>query len=123
MWHNSRNKRDEKATEKTSVSKKSFKFNGELGNRFNGFYFTQDEASINAQSNVFEGLYQLDEKDQLIPAAAKEMPEISEDGKRYTIKLREDGKWSNGDAVTANDFVFAWRKLANPKTKPITFSC
>lgn len=30
---------DEKATEKTSVSKKSFKFNGELGNRFNGFYF------------------------------------------------------------------------------------
>ena len=67
--------------------------------------FTQDEASINAQSNVFEGLYQLDEKDQLIPAAAKEMPEISEDGKRYTIKLREDGKWSNGDAVTANDFV------------------
>ncbi len=84
--------------------------------------FTQDEASINAQSNVFEGLYQLDEKDQLIPAAAKEMPEISEDGKRYTIKLREDGKWSNGDAVTANDFVFAWRKLANPKkTKPITF--
>ena len=105
------------------MSRKSFKFNGELGNRFNGFYFTQDEASINAQSNVFEGLYQLDEKDQLIPAAAKEMPEISEDGKRYTIKLREDGKWSNGDAVTANDFVFAWRKLANPKTKPITFSC
>ena len=79
--------------------------------------FTQDEASINAQSNVFEGLYQLDEKDQLIPAAAKEMPEISEDGKRYTIKLREDGKWSNGDAVTANDFVFAWRKLANPKNQ------
>lgn len=30
---------DEKATEKTSVSKKNFKFNGELGNRFNGFYF------------------------------------------------------------------------------------
>ena len=48
--------------------------------------FTQDEASINAQSNVFEGLYQLDEKDQLIPAL--KMPEISEDGKRYTIKLR-----------------------------------
>ncbi len=44
--------------------------------------FTQDEASINAQSNVFEGLYQLDEKDQLIPAAAKEMPEIS-------------GRWQN----------------------------
>lgn len=108
---------DEKATEKTSVSKKVLNLmeNSEIGSMDS--IFTQDEASINAQSNVFEGLYQLDEKDQLIPAAAKEMPEISEDGKRYTIKLREDGKWSNGDAVTANDFVFAWRKLANPKNQ------
>ncbi|HEQ3564450.1 peptide ABC transporter substrate-binding protein [Enterococcus faecalis] len=110
-------KRDEKATEKTNVSKKVLNLmeNSEIGSMDS--IFTQDEASINAQSNVFEGLYQLDEKDQLIPAAAKEMPEISEDGKRYTIKLREDGKWSNGDAVTANDFVFAWRKLANPKNQ------
>ncbi|EGO8079961.1 peptide ABC transporter substrate-binding protein [Enterococcus faecalis] len=110
-------KRDEKTTEKTSVSKKVLNLmdNSEIGSMDS--IFTQDEASINAQSNVFEGLYQLDEKDQLIPAAAKEMPEISEDGKRYTIKLREDGKWSNGDAVTANDFVFAWRKLANPKNQ------
>ncbi|EGO5800223.1 peptide ABC transporter substrate-binding protein [Enterococcus faecalis] len=110
-------KRDEKATEKTSDSKKVLNLmeNSEIGSMDS--IFTQDEASINAQSNVFEGLYQLDEKDQLIPAAAKEMPEISEDGKRYTIKLREDGKWSNGDAVTANDFVFAWRKLANPKNQ------
>lgn len=110
-------KRDEKATKKTSVSKKILNLmeNSEIGSMDS--IFTQDEASINAQSNVFEGLYQLDEKDQLIPAAAKEMPEISEDGKRYTIKLREDGKWSNGDAVTANDFVFAWRKLANPKNQ------
>lgn len=108
---------DKKTTEKTSVSKKVLNLmeNSEIGSMDS--IFTQDEASINAQSNVFEGLYQLDEKDQLIPAAAKEMPEISEDGKRYTIKLREDGKWSNGDAVTANDFVFAWRKLANPKNQ------
>ncbi|MDH5039940.1 peptide ABC transporter substrate-binding protein [Enterococcus faecalis] len=108
---------DKKTTEKTSVSKKVLNLmeNSEIGSMDS--IFTQDEASINAQSNVFEGLYQLYEKDQLIPAAAKEMPEISEDGKRYTIKLREDGKWSNGDAVTANDFVFAWRKLANPKNQ------
>lgn len=79
--------------------------------------FTQDEPSINAQSNVFEGLYQLDEKDALIPAVAKEMPEISADGKTYTIKLREDAKWSNGDPVTANDFVFAWKKMADPKNQ------
>lgn len=84
--------------------------------------FTQDEPSVNAQSNVFEGLYQLDEKDNVIPAVAKEMPEISEDGKTYKIKLREDAKWSNGDKVTANDFVFAWKKWLIRKIKLITFS-
>ncbi|MBO0475905.1 peptide ABC transporter substrate-binding protein [Vagococcus sp. DIV0080] len=76
--------------------------------------FTQDEASVNLQANVFEGLYQLDGKDNILPAIAKELPEISEDGKTYTIKLREDSKWTNGDPVTAHDFVFAWRKMANP---------
>ncbi|MGX6977667.1 peptide ABC transporter substrate-binding protein [Vagococcus elongatus] len=77
--------------------------------------YTQDEPSINAQSNVFEGLYQLDKDDNVIPAVAKEMPEISEDGKTYVIKLREDSTWSNGDPVTAHDFIFAWRKLVNPE--------
>ena len=32
----------------------------------------------------------------------------------YTFKLREDAKWSNGDALTAHDFVFAWKRLADP---------
>ena len=41
--------------------------------------------------------------------------EISEDGKVRTFTLR-DAKWSDGQPVTANDFVFAWRRLANPKT-------
>lgn len=76
--------------------------------------FTQDEASVNLQANVFEGLYQLDSKDNILPAVAKELPEISEDGKVYTIKLREDSKWTNGDSVTAHDFVFAWQKMADP---------
>ena len=76
--------------------------------------FTQDEASVNLQSNIFEGLYQLDGEDNIIPAVAKELPEISEDGKIYTIKLREDSQWTNGEPVTANDFVFAWHKLADP---------
>ncbi|MFW8054270.1 peptide ABC transporter substrate-binding protein [Vagococcus fluvialis] len=76
--------------------------------------FTQDEASVNLQANVFEGLYQLDDKDNILPAVAKDLPEISEDGKTYTIKLREDSKWTNGDPVTAHDFVFAWQKMADP---------
>ncbi|MDI8593760.1 ABC transporter substrate-binding protein, partial [Salmonella enterica subsp. enterica serovar Anatum] len=73
-----------------------------------------DEASVNLQANIFEGLYQLDENDTILPAIAKKLPEISKDGKTYLIKLREDSKWSNGDPVTANDFVFAWRKMADP---------
>ncbi|MBO0476687.1 peptide ABC transporter substrate-binding protein [Vagococcus sp. DIV0080] len=66
-------------------------------------------------TGVFEGLYELNEKEELVPAAAKEMPEISKDGLTYTIKLREDGKWSNGDPVTAKDFEFAWKELIKPE--------
>ncbi|KAF1304098.1 peptide ABC transporter substrate-binding protein [Candidatus Enterococcus willemsii] len=64
---------------------------------------------------AFEGLYALDENDEVIPAAAKELPEISEDGKTYTITLREDGVWSNDEPVTAHDFEAAWKKMIDPK--------
>ncbi|MBP1040425.1 peptide ABC transporter substrate-binding protein [Vagococcus sp. BWB3-3] len=66
------------------------------------------------QTAAFEGLYGLDKDDAIIPAAAKELPDISEDGKTYTIKLRENGKWTNGDSVTADDFVYAWKKMIDP---------
>ncbi len=36
--------------------------------------------------------------------------------KKYTFKLREDAKWSNGDPVTAKDFVYAWQRAINPDT-------
>jgi oligopeptide transport system substrate-binding protein len=67
------------------------------------------------QTAAFEGLYALDDKDQLIPAVAEAMPEISEDGKTYTIKLREEAIWSNDDPVTAQDFEYAWKKMIDPK--------
>lgn len=66
------------------------------------------------QTAAFEGLYGLDKDDAIIPAAAESLPEISEDGKTYTIKLRENGKWTNGDSVTAHDFVYAWKKMIDP---------
>lgn len=40
----------------------------------------------------------------------------SNDGKTLTINLRKNAKWSNGDPVTADDFVYAWRKVVDPKT-------
>ena len=42
--------------------------------------------------------------------------EKSEDGLTLTFKIRDDAKWSNGDPVTANDFVYAWRRVADPAT-------
>ncbi|MCF1675832.1 peptide ABC transporter substrate-binding protein [Tetragenococcus halophilus] len=67
------------------------------------------------QTAAFEGLYALDEEDEVIPAVAKEMPDISEDGKTYTIQLREDASWSNDDPVTADDFEAAWKKMIDPE--------
>ncbi|MGG1664586.1 peptide ABC transporter substrate-binding protein [Brevibacillus sp. NRS-1366] len=40
----------------------------------------------------------------------------SDDGLQYVFTLRKDAKWSNGDAVTAHDFEFSWKRMANPKT-------
>ena len=73
-----------------------------------------DGHSFEAIAAVIEGLYQLDGDGNPVPAIAKST-EISEDGKTYTFKLR-DAKWSNGTPVTADDFVFAWRRLADPTT-------
>lgn len=77
---------------------------------------SQDSDGFTAQSQVFEGLYQLDEDDNVIPALALDMPEISEDGLTYTIKIRDDAEWTNGTPVTAHDFIYAWKKLADPET-------
>ena len=75
-----------------------------------------DTVSFNVYNQVYEGLYSLDKKDQAVPAIAKGMPKKSDGGKTLTIKMRKNAKWSNGDPVTANDFVYAWRKALDPKT-------
>ncbi|WP_226638675.1 peptide ABC transporter substrate-binding protein [Bacillus tropicus] len=76
---------------------------------------TMDGTSAHVMQNIFEGLYVLDDQDQPIPAVAKSFKR-SEDGKKYTFDLRKDAKWSNGDNVTANDFIFAWKRAINHET-------
>ncbi|TKH11147.1 peptide ABC transporter substrate-binding protein [Bacillus wiedmannii] len=76
---------------------------------------TMDGTSAHVMQNIFEGLYVLDDQDQPIPAVAKSFKR-SEDGKKYTFDLRKDAKWSNGDRVTANDFMFAWKRAIKPET-------
>ncbi|WP_236025320.1 peptide ABC transporter substrate-binding protein [Arenibaculum pallidiluteum] len=67
------------------------------------------------QMDLFEGLLASDPEAKPIPGAAESWT-ISDDGTVYTFKLRSDAKWSDGSPVTAEDFVFSWRRLADPAT-------
>ena len=64
---------------------------------------------------AFEGLMILNDKNEAEPAAA-ESYEVSDDGLVYTFKLRENGKWSDGEPVTANDFYYAWMRGIDKNT-------
>lgn len=66
-------------------------------------------------NNVGEGLYRLGKNNKVLPGIAKKTA-ISKDGKTYTFTLRRNAKWSNGDKVTAKDFVYSWQRINNPKT-------
>lgn len=68
--------------------------------------------------NSKESLFRKNADGEWSPGIAKEY-EMSEDGLTYTFHLREDAKWSNGDPVTAHDFVYSWRRALNPDTKSI----
>jgi oligopeptide transport system substrate-binding protein len=69
----------------------------------------------NILRDLYDGLVVHDAKGQVIPSAAVSWT-ISTDGKVYTFKLRPNAKWSNGDAVKASDFVFAYRRIMSPAT-------
>lgn len=73
-----------------------------------------DGASFQVVASMMEGLYQLDPAGNAAPGMA-EKTEVSEDGLTYTFTIR-DAKWTNGDAVTAHDFVYAWQRLVDPET-------
>lgn len=64
---------------------------------------------------LFEGLFNEDQNGALVPGVATSY-DVSEDKTVYTFHLRDNAKWSNGDPVTAHDFVYAWRRLADPAT-------
>jgi len=69
----------------------------------------------------FEGLMRIGTNDNPIPGAA-ERYNVSNDGKVYTFHLRQNGRWSNGDPVTAYDFVYAWKRVLDPKiTSPYAY--
>ena len=65
--------------------------------------------------DLFEGLTKSDADGNIIPGAAQSW-DVSDDGKTYTFHLREGLKWSDGHALTAEDFVAGYRRLFDPAT-------
>jgi oligopeptide transport system substrate-binding protein len=61
------------------------------------------------------GLIYFDKDQNPVPALAEALPEVSPDGLTYTFKLR-DAQYSNGDPIVAEDLVFAWKRLIDPRT-------
>ncbi|MDE1462467.1 peptide ABC transporter substrate-binding protein [Spartinivicinus poritis] len=64
--------------------------------------------------DLFEGLVTEDPYGKIIPGQAESWT-VSNDKKVYTFKIRDNANWSNGDPVTAHDFVFAFRRAVDPK--------
>lgn len=69
----------------------------------------------NVLRDLYEGLTIEAPNGDVIPGAAESW-EISEDGKTYTFRIRKEARWSNGDSVLAEDFVYGLRRSADPAT-------
>ena len=72
-----------------------------------------DGTSFEVIADYTDGLMQMDADGKSVPAIA-ESYDVSTDGLTYTFHLRKDAKWSNGDPVTAADFVFGWQRAVDP---------
>ncbi len=73
----------------------------------------EDVSGSEIVRDLFEGLHNQDAEGNLVPGVATGY-DVSDDKKTYTFHLRPEAKWSNGDPVTAQDFVFAWRRAVDP---------
>lgn len=68
----------------------------------------------NVSRDLLEGLVISDVNGKTSPGVAESWD--NKDFKVWTFHLRKDAKWSNGEPVTAQDFVYSWQRLADPKT-------
>ncbi|WP_169713693.1 peptide ABC transporter substrate-binding protein [Paludifilum halophilum] len=74
---------------------------------------TIDGDSFNVLNNVKEGLMRLNQDNRPEPAMAAGMPEVSADKKTYVFQIRK-ARWSDGRAVKARDFEYAWKRALDP---------
>ena len=75
----------------------------------------EESAGSIIVNDLFEGLYTLDNRGKIQPAGALSH-DVDKTGTVYTFKLRPEAKWSNGEPVTAADYVYGWQRAADPKT-------
>ena len=75
----------------------------------------EDTSGFHVIRDLFEGLLSQDASGGLTPGVATRYA-ASDGNTTYTFTLREDARWSNGDPVTAHDFVYAWRRAVDPST-------
>lgn len=76
---------------------------------------SQDVVGFIVLQDLFEGLTTVSSDGSTIPGVATSW-ETSADGKIWTFHLRKEARWSNGEPVTADDFVYAWRREVDPAT-------
>lgn len=74
----------------------------------------EDVSGSEVARDLFEGLMSQDAAGNLVPGVATGFT-VNETKDEYTFTLRPDAKWSNGDTVTAGDFVYAWRRAVDPE--------
>ncbi|MCS6155992.1 peptide ABC transporter substrate-binding protein [Lactiplantibacillus plantarum] len=72
-------------------------------------------SGYGSTGNIFESLYRLGKNGSITPGLAKST-KVSKDGKTYTFTIR-NAKWSDGSKITAQDFVYSWKRTATPATK------
>lgn len=74
-----------------------------------------DGFSLEMIETFTDGLVDYDKSGKIVPRIATDWKK-NDSGTVYTFNLRKDAKWSNGDPVTAKDFVYSWRRAVNPAT-------
>ncbi|MEO6458332.1 MAG: ABC transporter substrate-binding protein, partial [Chloroflexia bacterium] len=82
----------------------------------------QENLSIEIGQNVYDALVEFDPKtNKVVPALAESLPEVTENGTVYTLKLRKDAKFSNGDPVTSADVKYSWNRALTTPAAPYLF--
>jgi oligopeptide transport system substrate-binding protein len=85
-------------------------------------HFSSFSQDIGHQTFVWRGLFKLDKDNNAVPEMAAGMPQISADGKTYTIKLKPGLKWSDGQPLTAKDFAAGAVRTCDPDNAGEYFS-